>query len=139
VYRVTGSAIDADDIVQESFCRLLTVQPPGESEEDLRRYLFRVAGNLMIDRWRRLGRDQLLRADRVPPVETVADAPLAHDVSRMFAKLRPKDRALLWLAYVEEADHAEIARTLGLSRPSVRVVLSRARARLRELLKSQRL
>ena len=55
-------------------------------------------------------------------------------VSREFAELKPRDRALLWLAYVEEHNHQEIASTLGLARGSVKVLLSRARARLRKLL-----
>jgi DNA-directed RNA polymerase specialized sigma24 family protein len=40
----------------------------------------------------------------------------------------------LWLAYVEEHNHQEIASALGLARGSVKVLLSRARARLRKLL-----
>jgi len=41
---------------------------------------------------------------------------------------------LLWLAYVEEDTHEEIADALGVKRGSVKVLLSRARARLRDLL-----
>jgi RNA polymerase sigma factor (sigma-70 family) len=52
VYRVTDNAADADDIVQEAFCRLLGGGPDAE-EEQWRRYLFRIASNLVVDRWRR--------------------------------------------------------------------------------------
>jgi len=55
-------------------------------------------------------------------------------VSQEFAELAPRDRALLWLAYVEEHNHQEIASALGLARGSVKVLLSRARTRLRKLL-----
>jgi len=48
--------------------------------------------------------------------------------------LKPRERALLWLAYVEEDTHEEIADALGVKRGSVKVLLSRARARLRDLL-----
>jgi DNA-directed RNA polymerase specialized sigma24 family protein len=41
---------------------------------------------------------------------------------------------LLWLAYVEQEDHVRIAQSLRISRGSVKVLLSRARARLRDLL-----
>lgn len=51
VYRVTSNAADADDIAQEAFCRLLRAAPPG-TEDDWRRYLYRVASNLVVDRWR---------------------------------------------------------------------------------------
>jgi RNA polymerase sigma-70 factor (ECF subfamily) len=131
---VTRHAGDADDIVQDSFCRLLRADVDGLSDDELRRYLFRIAGNLMTDRWRRAEREMSwldrLRGERhVDPVLAPDDT-----VSREFAELKPRDRALLWLAYVEEHPHQEIAAALGLTRGSVKVLLSRARARLRRLL-----
>jgi Sigma-70 region 2 len=44
---VTRNAADADDIVQDAFCRLLRAEVDGLDGEALRRYLFRIAGNLM--------------------------------------------------------------------------------------------
>jgi RNA polymerase sigma-70 factor (ECF subfamily) len=55
-------------------------------------------------------------------------------VSREFAALKPRERALLWLAYVEGESHEDIAHALGLSRGSIKVLLSRARGRLRDQL-----
>jgi RNA polymerase sigma-70 factor (ECF subfamily) len=52
------------------------------------------------------------------------------DVGRIFARLQPRERALLWLAYVEGRSHAEIAQAMGLRAISVRVMLFRARAAL---------
>lgn len=51
-------------------------------------------------------------------------------------KLLPeaKERRLIWLAHVEELDHASIAATLGARVASVRVMLHRARRRLAQLL-----
>jgi RNA polymerase sigma-70 factor, ECF subfamily len=134
VYRVTRRAGDADDIVQDAFCRLLRADVGGLGDEDLRRYLFRIAGNLMTDRWRRAERelswlDRLRHEPQVDPAAAPDDS-----VSREFAELKPRDRALLWLAYVEEHNHQEIASALGLARGSVKVLLSRARSRLRKLL-----
>ena len=54
---------------------------------------------------------------------------------RMFGELKPRERALLWLAHVEEADHDEIGEALGLKSKSVRVLLFRARKKLAEILK----
>ncbi len=139
VYRVTGHAADADDIVQEAYCRLLRVELTADEEEQ-RKYLFRIAGNLIVDRWRRSGKQ--------PPAgdEALAElvAPLAgspggddHDVARTFASLARRDRALLWLAYVEGESHEEIAESLGVGRRSVKVLLFRAKRRLRDLLTSR--
>lgn len=136
VYRVTGNAADADDIVQEAFCRLLRTGPE-TTEEQWRRYLYRVASNLVVDRWRSRRReqgDEQAQAFAAPPRTGRGDD---EDVARTFAKLTPRERALLWLAYVEEESHEEIAASLGLGRRSIKVLLFRARRRLRDLLKSR--
>jgi RNA polymerase sigma-70 factor (ECF subfamily) len=131
---VTRHPGDADDIVQDAFCRLLRADVEQLGDEDLRRYVFRIAGNLMTDRWRRAEREtSWLDRLRDNPPQTSPSTP-DDAVSREFAELKPRDRALLWLAYVEEHNHQEIANTLGLARGSVKVLLSRARARLRKLL-----
>ena len=57
VYRVTNDAADADDIVQEAFLRLFQAGIEASDDEGLRRYVFRIAGNLIADRWRRRVRD----------------------------------------------------------------------------------
>ncbi len=51
------------------------------------------------------------------------------------AELSPRDRQMLWLAYVEGASHREIAKALGLRAASIRSMLFRARQRLAEQLK----
>ena len=56
------------------------------------------------------------------------------DIARIFSRLDARDRALLWLAYVEHESHEEIASSLGVGRRSVKVMLFRARRRLRDLL-----
>ena len=135
MYRVTRRAADADDIVQDAFCRLLRADVDNLEEGDLRRYVFRIASNLMADRWRRSERERswLARLRGEPPAAPTGTGD-EEGLARELAELTPRDRALLWLAYVEEHNHQEIASALGLARGSVKVLLSRARARLRKLL-----
>ena len=52
-------------------------------------------------------------------------------------ELSPKDRQMLWLAYVEGSSHEEIASALGLRKASIRSMLFRARSRLAEKLKTR--
>jgi RNA polymerase sigma-70 factor, ECF subfamily len=143
VYRVTGNAADADDIVQEAFLRVLRADL-GPSEEDWRRYLYRVASNLVVDRWRRRQRRDQHEADAL--VSAAVDARVRasgssadtdNEVARTFGELSSRERALLWLAYVEGDSHEEIAASLGLGRRSIKVLLFRARRRLRDLLKAK--
>ena len=120
--------------MQDAFCRLLRADVGALGDTELRRYLFRIAGNLMTDRWRRAERE-LSWLDRLRGEPHASSSWVPDDsVGEEFAELKPRDRALLWLAYVEEHTHQEIASALGLARGSVKVLLSRARARLRRLL-----
>ena len=51
------------------------------------------------------------------------------------ARLRPRDRALLWLAYAQEQPHVEIAEVLGVKTGSVKLLLFRARRKMAALLR----
>jgi RNA polymerase sigma-70 factor (ECF subfamily) len=137
VYRTTGNATDADDIVQDAFCRLVAAPVEELGDEERRRYVFRIATNLMNDRWRRAARERSW-LESVSGLTRGGETLRRDDtVESTFGGLKPRERALLWLAYVEEDDHQQIAETLGLARGSVKVLLSRARGRLRDLLKSR--
>jgi len=133
-YRVTGHAADADDVVQEAFCRVIGAEINASDEEGLRRYVFRIAGNLMADRWRRAKRESSWLDRLRGGSEVHVDPEYDDGISREFASLAPRERALLWLAYVEGDNHQEIADALGLARGSIKVLLFRARAKLRNLL-----
>jgi RNA polymerase sigma-70 factor (ECF subfamily) len=50
------------------------------------------------------------------------------------ARLKPRDRALLWLAYGQGASHREIADVVGVGHASVKPLLFRARRKLAGLL-----
>lgn len=132
-----GSAEEADDVVQETFTRVLASSLEPESDEHLIRYLYRSASNLLRD-----GRRGRLRWTMVPVDETTSSAPPTStdrlDVERALGELRPKDRQLLWLAHVEGYDHATIAEQIDASPGSVRVLLFRARKRLAALLGGDR-
>lgn len=137
VLRVSGDGSLADDIVQESFLRVLR-RPALDAEPRRRRaYLFQVATNLMHDRWRRghretVGVDETL-LDRVDLGTATAGTSArndALDVHSVLATLRPRERALVWLACVEGCQHDEIAKILGVRSRSVRVMLHRAKKKL---------
>jgi RNA polymerase sigma-70 factor (ECF subfamily) len=65
-----------------------------------------------------------------------APSHLAYDLGRLFGRLKPQQRALLWLAYVEGFDHGEIAAMLDLREGSVRVLLHRTRRKMAGILTS---
>jgi len=134
LYRVTGKASDADDLAQDAFCRLLQANVGGLGDEELRRYVFRIGSNLLADRWRRASMEASWLDRLRGTTDSHIDPEYDDSVSREFAALKPRERALLWLAYVEGESHEDIAKVLGLSRGSIKVLLSRARGRLRDQL-----
>lgn len=127
--RVAGDAALADDILQEAFIRLFRSGRPGASENETAAFLYRAATNLVYDHWRRRRRETKVLGQVAPKPAAPPPGPPS-DVGRIFARLAPRDRALLWLAHVEGLSHAEIASALGLKAISVRVMLFRARAEL---------
>ena len=136
LFRMTGDAAASDDLLQKAFVRLLRSNPTLASEDHMRRWMFKTATNLALDHFRETKRDR----GRNDEPRDVAGAPteprhvLRHDMMKTFAELKPRERALLWLAHVEEADHEDIGEALGVKAKSVKVLLFRARKRLGELL-----
>jgi RNA polymerase sigma-70 factor (ECF subfamily) len=141
--RVSSDPTLADDLMQESFVRFLGVSRPelslAEGEVAARRYLFRIASNLLRDHWRR---PKAASIDELPE-ELFAEADrTAHSDNQAvlgpaLAQLRPRDRELLWLAHAEGYSHHEIAQITGLASPSVRLLLFRARRKIAAILTAQ--
>src|SRR5262249_25694866 len=135
IYRMTGDASTADDLLQKTFFRFLRSNPAIVDEDHLRHYVFKTATNLVFDHYRETKRHREY-APEVDVTITVHDD-LRHDMRRAFAELKPQDRALLWLAHVEGSSHEEVADALGLKTKSVKVMLFRARKRLAAILEKR--
>ena len=134
--RLAGNEALADDLTQESYCRLLEASGPPADGDGRRRYLFRIATNLLHDHYRRSRRERGRLVERGEPVDDGTERrwQLRGDVGEVLGSMARRQRALLWLAYVEGMQHREIAEVLGLSALSVRPLLWRARRRMaREL------
>lgn len=136
LHHAIGDAADADDLLQDAFVRLLGARNLPRSDEERRRYLYRIASNLVVDHFRRRQRERPWEARHAmePHAQAGRDSDARLDMARTFARLRPRDRMLLWLAYVVEADHEEIARAVNVGHKSVKVLLFRARRKLAALL-----
>lgn len=135
LFRMTGDSAAADDLLQKAFFNLLRSNPLFVSDDHARRWIFRTATNLALDHFRETKRERVRDAASIQPEEMATESrELRHDMMRTFAELKPRERALLWLAHVEEAAHDDISAALGVKSGSVRVLLFRARKRLAELL-----
>ncbi len=125
-----------DDILQESYLRLLKADLPSGMDAAWRKnYLYRVAINLVRDHRRSRQMGPLPVEREYAARENSFDE--ARDIKQIFGRLKPKERDLLWLAYVECFSHSEIAALLEASTASIRPMLARARASFAALLKKR--
>jgi len=127
IARGVGSLHAADDVLQDAFMRFLAKAPQTLSEAEMRGYLYRTAETLIVDRWRQRRRERDRDQAAAELREETVEPDFGGDVDRAFRALHPRQRSLLWMAYVEELDHREIAAANGVGEKSVRVLLSRAR------------
>lgn len=149
LYRMTGCAADADDLVQETFVRLLE-HAPGADGRPLRPWLVRVAMNLAHDLLRRRRRCPYVGpwlpspvataadSDRIEAVEAVASGAstegrydLVESMSMAFLvaleALTPRQRAVLLLRDVFDYSVRETAAVLGSTDGGIKVAHFRAR------------
>jgi len=140
--RMSGDARLADDLLQEAYYRFLRANVSHESDAHRRNYLFRIATNLVHDvrRRPRVDASPLGEADEIdhadPRSADAANGAVRRlDLARSMARLKPRERDMLWLAYAQGSSHKEIAETLGLKTASIKLLLFRARRRLAGLLR----
>jgi RNA polymerase sigma-70 factor, ECF subfamily len=147
-YRVTGNAMDAEDVLQTVFTRLLRREDTLDLSQSAASYLHRAAVNASLDllRQRRRARavaladvEDDLTDDRQPgPERQSRSRELGRRLRQAMAQLSPRQAEIFALRYVEGLGNLDIARLLGTSQTAIAVVLHRARHRLqRELTSSQ--
>jgi RNA polymerase sigma-70 factor (ECF subfamily) len=139
--RVTCDAQLADDLLQETYYRFLRAKATYENDTHRRNALFRIATNLVHDARRRARVRPAPPPSAEPDLSALADATdvagavdRRADLNRALRHLKPRERALLWLAYAEGSSHREIAAAVGVQLSSVKLLLFRARKKLAAIL-----
>ncbi len=139
--RITGSPDVADDLLQETYYRFLRARGTYDGDTHRRNTLYRIATNLAHDRRRRAVRTPVVEIDEkhlAGTLDVAAETERRTDLARAMSHLRPRERAMLWLAYAQGSTHRDIAGILGVKTQSVRLMLFRARQRLAQLLRGER-
>lgn len=127
-----GRADEADDVVQETFLKLLQHLERRGDASNLRSWLFTVAANACRDRlrWRLRWLPWRVELDtRI--VELAEDRPELARARRAMRSLAPRDRLLLALR-AEGFSYREMARAAGIREASVGRLLARAVARWKD-------
>jgi RNA polymerase sigma-70 factor, ECF subfamily len=141
-YRITGSASDAEDVLQTVFLRLIKSSEGIDQAESQKGYLLRAAVNASLDLMRSHTRSKSVAIDdveydlaasaRMNPETSAEDRELRKLIQEAVARLGERAAEVFILRYFEGYDNREIAEMLGTSQMVVAVTLHRARSRMRK-------
>jgi RNA polymerase sigma factor (sigma-70 family) len=138
--RLTGSRQLSEDLVQESFIRILKYRKTFRQPGEFRPWLYRLARNAAAAHFRKHGRDHLPAAE---PEERASESPLVSTEMERAESARLLRAALLRLPYDRrevlllsrfgELRYDQIADLLGCSVGAVKLRVHRAVKQLREV------
>lgn len=153
--RLTRSAVDAEDLVQDTLVRAYRFYDRFEAGTNFKAWVLRIQMNTFVNRYRRATRErQVFEGPMAKPVgegvmsrasmrgltDPVGDAQrqlIAQEISRAFEELSDEARAMVLLADVEELSYREISEVVGCPIGTVMSRLHRARKQLRGSLQKQ--
>jgi RNA polymerase sigma-70 factor (ECF subfamily) len=128
IYQLTHSAVDAEDILQDTFLKLWTSRDQLPAIENFGNYIFIIARNKTVDHLRKVARRQQLVDQVWANISEVADAlDLQLDaresqqlIANALAQLSDQKQTIFRLSRVEGLSHDDIAAQLGLSKSRVK-------------------
>ena len=143
VYRIAlsrlGNPADAEDITQEVLIKYINADKTFEDEDHRRKWIIRVAVNAVNSfaksAWKR-HTTELEEAKNIP-CDPTQDNDEAEDIRRAIAGLPEKYRVPIHLFYYEDLSVRDIAAAMSVSEGTVKSLLSRARAKLKEILEEE--
>lgn len=134
LYRValsyTRSQHDAEDVVQNTFMKLLVKKPVFESDGHIKKWLIQVAVNECRNLWNTYWRKHVDSLDTMS-VEPAFEEERHREVYDAVMALPGKYRIVVYLYYYEGYSTKEVGEILGMKDATVRTKLARARKLLR--------
>lgn len=138
-----GSPSNAEDLVQETFCKA-TISLSFNQNQEVQSWLFKVARHAYLDEWRRRKRwewvpfvETLHQKEILSPYEQPEDYVLSmeskEEVFRLYSRLPENYRTILYLRNEKGLTYKELSDVLGVNENQVKVTLYRARKRIQEL------
>ena len=139
-YRMTGSAADAEDLVQDAYVRFASVDH--DVVRDVKAFLVTILTRLALDRLKSAQKQReeyigpwlpepvLTGIDGDPYARATRDEQIGMALLRTLDRLSPQERAVLLLHEVLGHEHNEIADLLGITSAASRQLLHRAKERV---------
>ena len=146
LYRLTGAREAAEDLLQETFLRVVRAITEYEHVGKFESWLLRIAANLARDRARQIGRrgevaalDDALANGRSAPSGSAAEDPTEHvlrceagqRLAACLARLSDGEREVILLRHYSDLSFREIAELLGIPLGTALARAHRGLARLR--------
>ncbi len=139
-YRVTGNVLDAEDVLQTVFLRVM--RNTTDLSPNPKSYLIRAAINAGLDIVRSRSRSKSISIEQITDYPTnkndfnpqiqQEDRELRKHLQKAIANLGEKAAEIFVLRFLEGYDNREIAKILGMSQMVVAVILHRARTKVRK-------
>jgi RNA polymerase sigma-70 factor (ECF subfamily) len=144
IYRLAVSIVRdpalAEDVAQETFIRAWRHGDTYRGTAPVRHWLLRIAHNVAVSTLRSL-REEARDPGTLPvhhgeAMESAVDNRMA--IQQALSRLDPLSRSIVVLREMEGLGYAEIGEILGITLPTVKTRLFRARATLRETMREVR-
>lgn len=119
---------DAEDAIQDTFCRYLEKKPDFKSDDHEKAWLIRVATNICRDMLRFRSRHPKVSIDQL---SNQLAAPAAKETLTELMELPSKQKIVIYLHYVNGYSVREIANILAITESAVKKRLQRGREYLR--------
>ena len=133
-FNICKSSADAEDVVQETFLQYYITKKEFDDEKHIRYWILRVAINKAKNIQSSFRRKKEMSLEDY--VETLTfETPESRELFEEVMKLPEKYRVVIHLFYYEDYSIKEIAKILRVTESSVKVRLSRGRAKLKDALK----
>jgi RNA polymerase sigma-70 factor (ECF subfamily) len=147
LFRFAGQRADLEDLVQETFIRAFKNLKRWQSYQPFSHWLKRIAINVGRDFYRRKRRASKWLMESIPEdieelelpsVDSgkIDSAGFTQEAQWLLAKLKPDDRTLLTLHYLNGMRLREIAEHLGWSLSKTKVRSLRAKRKLQQILET---
>ena len=139
-YRMTGSAADAEDLVQDAYVRYASTDT--DVVRDVKAFLVTILTRLALDQLKSAQKQReeyigpwlpepvFTGIDGDPYARATRDEKIEMALLRTLERLSPQERAVLLLYEVLDHDHNEIADLLGITSAASRQILHRAKERV---------
>lgn len=142
IYRMAYSLVknkyDAEDIHQEVFAKFIDKRPRFESKEHEKAWFLRVTINMCKNLWKTAWKQKVISlGDDYEERLEAKKEPETDEIIELVKTLPQKYRLVIHLFYYEELSVEEIAKVLKMKPSTVRTHLTRARAKLKELLEKK--